>query len=226
MQTYGQTILGQSLLPSILAAKPKLPLTFAQKTNNYTNAVYNLIESLRSSIFAPNDQIRILIPLCSYRTDLQPFNPNTPDSDPLPQLPYVSPILALACAVASLARRMALASLAQACISYTPTSREDAQKLLLNILPLYDAEILYCGNFGDMATYGVLRQLRSDVAIDLNTRGGNLPDLVVYKFKKPLPSLYLAYRLYQDATRSDELVARVDPANPLFMPMSFEALSF
>jgi len=40
-----------------------------------------------------------------------------------------------------------------------------------------------------------------------------------------MPALAIAYRLYADATRADDLIARVDPPNPNFMPTRFEALS-
>ncbi|HBA7856845.1 TPA: multidrug DMT transporter permease, partial [Escherichia coli] len=48
-------------------------------------------------------------------------------------------------------------------------------------------------------------------------------DVMKVTSRSPQPSLALANRLYQDASRADELVQAVSPVHPAFMPLSFTA---
>ena len=73
--------------------------------------------------------------------------------------------------------------------------------------------------------YLARRALRAAVSEDLIARGSDLARLTTVTTARPLPSLTLAHRLYRDATRSDDLISRVDPVHPAFMPTAFEALS-
>lgn len=127
---------------------------------------------------------------------------------------------------AALCRRAALVALCRACAAYQPTSYDDAQGLQAQATGLLDAEILLAADAGDDASYAALRALRTAVARDLGARGADLAPLRDFAFGAMLPAPVLAYRLYRDATRTDELVARVDPAHPAFMPATFRALSF
>lgn len=43
-------------------------------------------------------------------------------------------------------------------------------------------------------------------------------------FNAPLPALAIAYRLYQDASRTVDLMARNAVPHPAFMPTTIEAL--
>ena len=40
-----------------------------------------------------------------------------------------------------------------------------------------------------------------------------------------LPALTLAYQIYGDTTRADDLIARADPSHPALMPLAFVALA-
>ncbi|TMV39240.1 hypothetical protein FGG78_42700 [Thioclava sp. BHET1] len=63
------------------------------------------------------------------------------------------------------------------------------------------------------------------MATDLTERGAQLPSQRDFILPGAQPSLTLAYRIYEDATRSDDLIRRVDPIHPAFMPVQFKALS-
>jgi prophage DNA circulation protein len=128
-------------------------------------------------------------------------------------------------ATAALCRRTALGSLANACAAYQPTSSNDAQALQAAVAPLFDAEITIAADAGQDATYLALRAMRTAVVKDLIVRGASLPALRVVTSAEPQPALTLAYRLYLDATRADDLIARADPIHPAFMPLSFSALA-
>lgn len=71
----------------------------------------------------------------------------------------------------------------------------------------------------------VVTQAR-DLAIKAVTQAvTTLNPVVELTLNESMPSLYLAYRLYQDPTRAQELVDRNDVAMPSFMPTTFEALT-
>lgn len=179
-------------------------------TDYLAASIAALTESLRATANDPADQIRLLSSLAVFA--------------PAPAPGQVSTI-SLATSTSALCRRAALVSLARACALYQPSSANDAETVELAVTALFDAEITVAADGGDLPTYAALRDLRAAVALDLNTRGAQLPQLVTFTFGVPMPALALAYRLYQDATRSDDLVARADPVHPAFMPTSFQALA-
>jgi prophage DNA circulation protein len=115
--------------------------------------------------------------------------------------------------------------MARAIADYIPSSANEAKAILARVMPLYDAEILNAGDIGDYQTYNDLRSLRAIIADDIKNRAIRLPEIVRVARSNSQPSLVLAHALYEDATRSDELVQRVDPPHPLFFPASFDTLS-
>lgn len=177
-------------------------------------AIQTAIAALQTSIPAPGDQIRLLSVLAGYQATVQP---NT--------APIGAAIATTQIAIASLVRRTACAALATASANYLPTSYQDALATMNNVTTLLDAEALVAADAGDTGTYLAMRSLRSAVAQDLLTRAAGLPSLITITTAVPMPSLALAYELYGDASRSDDLIARADPIAPLFMPTSFQALS-
>jgi prophage DNA circulation protein len=78
---------------------------------------------------------------------------------------------------------------------------------------------------GDVATYQALVALHGAVTRDLVNRALQLPSLVSYNVPRSLPSLALAWRLYADSTRADQLVAQNKVIHPAFCPPSGTALS-
>ncbi|MCP1375396.1 DNA circularization protein [Dyella lutea] len=68
----------------------------------------------------------------------------------------------------------------------------------------------------DDQLYPVLMDLRAATVRDINTRVAALPALVTFVPARTLPSIVLAYRLYDDATRDAEIVARNDLVYPGF----------
>lgn len=128
-------------------------------------------------------------------------------------------------AVTALCRRMALAAAAQSSAAYVPTSQQEASDMRDLVVSAIEDEMLIAGDAGDDSSYLALRDLRSAVAADMAARGASLPQSVQVDFSGSLPSLVLAQRLYQDATREAELVHEGSPVSPLFMPRSFTVLA-
>ena len=90
---------------------------------------------------------------------------------------------------------------------------------------MLDAEATRCADQGRDASFQALRDLRAAVALDLATRGANLPALVEVTTLVSMPSLAEAWSLYQDTTREPDLVASAGAPHPLFLPLEFPALS-
>lgn len=128
-------------------------------------------------------------------------------------------------AMGALLRRTSLAALVRVTQTYQPSSEDDASQVRLAVCDLLDQEALIAGDTGDDASYSALCAARGAVAADLDARGGQLPPMRQFTYAESLPSLVLAQRLYQDATRADQLVSEANPRHPGFMPLTFKALS-
>ena len=77
----------------------------------------------------------------------------------------------------------------------------------------------------DQATYFALIELHASLTNHLVTTGRPLPQRIPYQFAVVLPSLVLAYRLYADASRADEIRAENKIVHPAFCPPIGLALS-
>lgn len=180
----------------------------------FASGVSAVSEAVRAAATSPADQIRLLMALADFQA--APISSTAPIG---------GAIAATQIAVAALCRRSALVSLCLACADYQPYSSQDAITLRTNVVALLDAEMLAAADGGDLSTYGAFRTLRAAVIQDLTDRAAQLPAQVTITTPLPQPSLAIAYRLYQDASRSDDLIARVDPIHPAFMPVEMEVLS-
>lgn len=181
-------------------------------TGIFLTSVQAVTEALRASINDPADQSRLLSQLASYQG--QPISSaySTTQST-------INDTVAAAC------RRAALFSLAVATSKYQLTTTEDVLALIDLIVPLYQAEIEYAADANDGATYNALIILLAAIVADLQARGANLPSIVTITNLVNYPAFVVAYNLYQDATRETQVIALADPIHPLFMALSFEALS-
>ena len=167
--------------------------------------VLAVAEALRAACNDPADAIRLLSQLAA----------------PVPA-PAATPAQA---ATAALCRQAALVSLARACAACQLSSADQALAVRAGVAALFDAEIEAVADAGQGALYLQLRALRTAVITDLNARGALLPQLRTVTSAVPMPSLAVAYALYGDATRADDLAARSGAAHPGFLPLSFQALS-
>lgn len=186
-------------------------LAASDPSGAYLPAIYNVTEGLRAAINEPSDQIRLLSPLASFQYQ-SPVGTSTATQ-------------AIFDGTSSAARKGALMSIALAVGNYQPSDVQDVNDILAWIVPLFDDEILYAADQGDIATYNALIALRATIVTNLQVRGSQLPELVTINEPSNLPSVVVAYQLYQDATRNAEVLQRVDPIHPLFMPLSFQVLS-
>lgn len=177
-------------------------------------AMQALVTAILTSAIDPGDAIRLLISLAGF----QPPQYGTSS--------VIGNAMNLAAdGVGDCIRRCVVTALAQAALLYQPQSSNDAATTRNQVCALIDAEIEVAGNQGEDSIFTSFRAMYAAVAIDLGARGAALPGVVTYVFNAPLPAPVLALRLYRDASRSDLLVAQVNPIHPMFMPVTFKALS-
>ncbi|WP_176031651.1 DNA circularization protein [Burkholderia vietnamiensis] len=177
-------------------------------------AAQTFVAAVLATATDPADGIRMLMNLAAYIP-----------SSTFTNSPIGSAMQTMQTSVAALFRRTAIAGLARAVASWQPASFDDAQTMMQSVTALLDAEIETAADSEDDNSYAALRQMRNAVVQDLQARGGGLPALTTFEFNGSLPALVLAHRIYGDAGRADQLVQQVQPVNPLFMPVTFEALT-
>jgi hypothetical protein len=77
----------------------------------------------------------------------------------------------------------------------------------------------------DSATYQTITALAGSLMYHLSRTALQLPRIVKFTYQASLPSLFLSQMIYQDATRSDELIDMNDIVHPLFMTLDIQGLS-
>lgn len=178
------------------------------------DAAQEYVAAIAAACIDPSDALRLLTELAAF-TD-----------PPVPSSTVVGIAIAdMKTATVNLFRRSAAIALARAATKYQPSSYDDAANVRAAICQVLDDEIVSAGDLGQDASYKALRTLRAAVVQDLTTRGANLAPTRVYTERLPLPSIVLATKYYRDPARADDLVVQADPVHPLFMPVSFRALS-
>jgi prophage DNA circulation protein len=181
----------------------------AGATDTFTGAAQAVVAAIRAAAPTPGDALRGLQTLATY----------------VPVAGAAGDEAVMQGACADLFRRAALGGLVSAGTDYQPQSSGDAAAVRTLVLDVLDAEITTAGDQFEDDVYAALRALRGQAVQDLNSRGAQLPTLITVTMPASLPSLVLAQRLYRDATRETELVARAVPIHPAFMPRTFEALN-
>lgn len=169
-------------------------------------AIGSTTEALRAACVDPSDAVRLLITLAQYSDDV----PDSPAQE----------------AAASMCRRSALTSLALAIAQYTPPSADAATQLLGQAAALYDAEAQIAADSFDSDAYDYIKALKTSVVTYLNNLTQSLAYLRAVNTTFAQPSLALAYALYGDSTRADEIAALTDAPHPGILPLSMSLLAF
>jgi len=104
-------------------------------------------------------------------------------------------------------------------------SRQDVDYIKQQMIePFGDAEETAADDMAQ-AVYQTLVNLHASVTNHLVETARPLPRLLNYQFFEPLPTLVLAYKLYDDASRADEIRAENKVVHPAFTPPYGQALS-
>jgi prophage DNA circulation protein len=131
----------------------------------------------------------------------------------------------VAASIKNAAIRFALVQFAEILAATTFTSRPEVDRYIDRMNDAFEAAELVASASLDVATYRAIIALHAAVTADLTARALPLPMVVSYTFPAGRPVLWLANRLYGDASRGDELIAENKPVHPAFMPPDVLALS-
>lgn len=89
----------------------------------------------------------------------------------------------------------------------------------------FNTEILRLSDAYEDELAGRLRDLKTVVVGDVTERGANLVRVKTVTINHPLPALVVAYDLYEDPAREDEILARNNLLNPLVVQGNLQVLS-
>ena len=120
-------------------------------------------------------------------------------------------------ALVNLVRRTAAAEAVIAVSELDFASYEQASEIRVTLAADIDALALEAGDAGDDDAFKMLEGLRGALIRDVNERGGSLARVFSYQPGQTLPALVIAHRVYGDAGRDLELVARNGVAHPGFV---------
>lgn len=121
-------------------------------------------------------------------------------------------------------RLAALIAYAEAIARIKLSDRPAAITLRADVAEYFESELLVI-NAGDIALAHALMSLRDSVVNYLSRAVLDLAPVIHVEANLVLPSLFWAWRLYQDPARSREITARNKLPHPSFVPPEFEALA-
>ncbi|ELN0130431.1 DNA circularization protein [Raoultella planticola] len=115
-------------------------------------------------------------------------------------------------------------AMASAAADSNPTSRDEAEQITRRVATQLDTALLLAGDRGDDDLYSALMDIRTSFLTSMDLISGGLSELMQINTNSPLPALALANRLYQDASRANELIQEANVPHPAFMPVSMKVL--
>jgi prophage DNA circulation protein len=191
-----------------LVGFPALASSLALDPAETGATVRSLLVQLRTLPGSPGEAFRALMKVASWKPP-----ESVPETTPLRLRQKAN-----RAALTGFVRRSALIEAAVAVTSIEFEAREDAARVREEITAALDEEILTAGAVGDDAGYRELSKLYAAVATDLERRGATLESIQVVRLPASVPALVLAHRLYRDALRDQEIVARNRVRHPSFVP--------
>lgn len=96
-------------------------------------------------------------------------------------------------------------------------SRDEVVLMMQRMKTAFDAAREQAADRMDSGTYQNLSYLAGSIINHLSRTALQLPSIVQFNYQANMPSLYLSNRIYQDASRSDELINENRTVHPLFM---------
>jgi len=103
-------------------------------------------------------------------------------------------------------------------------SRDEVLVVMKLMKAAFDSAREQAADRMDSSTYQNVSYLAGSLINHLNSQALKLPSIVKFSYQATLPSLFLGNLIYQDTTRSDELVDENNAVHPLFMPLEIIGL--
>jgi hypothetical protein len=104
-------------------------------------------------------------------------------------------------------------------------SRQDVEQVRDRVNQVFAVVEEAAADAMDSTTFQSLVRLHAAVIAHLTETARPLPRILQFRFAQPLPTLVIAYKLYADASRCDELRTENKVVHPAFMLPSGIALS-
>ena len=120
---------------------------------------------------------------------------------------------------------MDLAVEAQILVAHKYTTRNDVQQAIRHVQTIFEQAKAIGIDEVDALVYQTLTALGGATVNALASLALQLPRFVEYDTRMPMPSLYLAQRIYRDPTRSDEIEQENSIVHPGFCPTALRVLS-
>ncbi|HAX5205296.1 TPA: multidrug DMT transporter permease [Escherichia coli] len=118
---------------------------------------------------------------------------------------------------------MAAGAMLWCLMQYTPVGLQEADRMMGKARTITGDVLLLLADTGDDDGYAALNAQYTQFVQHWQSEYLSPSSWMAVKTRMPQPSLSLANRLYQDASRADELVQVASPVHPAFMPVSFKA---
>ncbi len=115
-------------------------------------------------------------------------------------------------------------AMTDAAADYNPTSRNEAEEITQRVAGQLDTALLLAGDRGDDDLYTALMDVRTAFLNTMAQTSSGLSELMQINTAVPVPALVLANRLYQDASRANELIQEASVPHPAFMPTTMKVL--
>ena len=125
-------------------------------------------------------------------------------------------------------RNALIMTLAEECKIITRTefaTQTQVQNMIFHVRDMFDAARALGIDEVDVTLYQALTAMGGAIMNHLASVELQLPRYMAYRTAIPMPSLYLAHRIYADPTRSDEIEAENGVIHPAFCPMKLRVLS-
>lgn len=111
-------------------------------------------------------------------------------------------------------------------VDTTYTSREDVDQVRKEVNDAFNEAEEVAADEMALAVYRALISLHAAVTFHLYETARPLPQMLQYQFAAPRPTLVLSQRLYDTASRADELREENKVVHPAFAPREGRALAF
>jgi prophage DNA circulation protein len=120
---------------------------------------------------------------------------------------------------------LCLATEVEIIVAMTFVSRDDVDAVKTALQQPFQDAIELAADDMDQATFQALAALYGAVTNHLVATARPLPQMLFYQFAQTMTTLNIAYRLYADASRADEVRAENKIVHPAFCPIVGRALS-
>lgn len=184
-------------------------LNNSSTSDDFVQGIADVVNSILNSAGSVNDRISALEKLAnSTSTEYQQSDSSKAISATINTLIIVLCTGAMTCSAANA----------------NPTSRDEAEQLAQRVSQQLDEALAVVGDRADDELYNALLGIRTAFISTMMARSSGLSDLMLVTMTQPIPALTLANRLYQDASRADELIQEARVPHPAFMPLTMKVL--